>query len=205
MSPKFLYFDLGKVLVDFSVERMCRQMGEAANIDAALVRETIFAGGLQDQFECGRISDRQFHELFCQRTGSRADFDALAEAGNDIFNINLSIVPVVAQLAQAGHRMGVLSNTSKSHWDHCRRRYRIVADAFSVHALSFEIGVSKPATAIFRAAAELAGCQPEDIFYVDDIAGHVAGARSVGFDAVQYTTTPELVGELRKRDVRFNY
>ncbi len=59
--------------------------------------------------------------------------------------------------------------------------------------------------AIFRKAAELAGCQPEEIFYTDDIPGHVAGARSVGLDAVVYTTTAELVVELRERRVDFNY
>ena len=42
-------------------------------------------------------------------------------------------------------------------------------------------------------------------FYVDDIAGHVAGARSVGFDAVQYTSTDALVAQLRERGVAFNY
>jgi hypothetical protein len=42
-------------------------------------------------------------------------------------------------------------------------------------------------------------------FYTDDIAGHVTGARDVGMDAVVYTSTDELVKELRKRGVDFNY
>ena len=71
--------------------------------------------------------------------------------------------------------------------------------------MSFEIGALKPDAAIFCKAVELAGCRPEEVFYVDDIAGHVAGARAVGFDAVQYTTTLELVRELRNRGVEFNY
>ena len=67
------------------------------------------------------------------------------------------------------------------------------------------MGLASPTKAIFRAAAELAGCRPEKIFYVDDVAGHVAAAQAAGFDAVQYTTTAGLVAELRKREVRFNY
>ena len=58
MQPQFLYFDLGKVLVDFSVERMCRQIGDAAGVDAALVQDTVFAGGLQEECERGRILGR---------------------------------------------------------------------------------------------------------------------------------------------------
>jgi putative hydrolase of the HAD superfamily len=205
MQPKFLYFDLGKVLVDFSVQQMCRQMGAAAGVDAALVEETVFAGGLQEQCELGRISAAEFHDLFCRRTGSRVDADSLWRAAADIFTLNLTIVPVVAQLAQTGYPLGILSNTCQSHWDYCRRRYRIVADGFCVYALSFRIGECKPHPGIFRAAADLAGCRPEEIFYVDDVAGHVAGALAVGFDAVQYTSTPELVAELHKRRLEFNY
>ena len=46
---------------------------------------------------------------------------------------------------------------------------------------------------------------PQEIFYCDDLPANVAAARRVGFDAVQYTETPELVAELRSRGVRFNY
>ncbi len=205
MPPEFLYFDLGKVILDFDIERMCRQMGETAGVDPAMVREVLYTSGLELDYECGRISSRQFYDLFCQRTGSRPDFDALLLAGSDMFTLNLSIVPVVAQLAAAGHRMGILSNTNQAHWEYCLGRYLLLAGSFSIYALSFRIGVCKPDAAVFHAAAELAGCRPERIFYVDDIAGHVAGARAVGFDAVQYTSTPQLVGELRRRGVEFNY
>lgn len=71
--------------------------------------------------------------------------------------------------------------------------------------MSYELKAMKPQAAIFQAAARLADVQPDEIFFCDDIAGHVAGARAVGIDAVQYTSTPELVAELRKRGIRFNY
>jgi HAD superfamily hydrolase (TIGR01509 family) len=81
----------------------------------------------------------------------------------------------------------------------------MLRDFFSVYALSFEIRAAKPDKAIFCQAAELAGCQPEEIFYTDDMPGHVAGAKSVGLDAVVYQSTPQIVAELRKRGVEFNY
>ncbi len=205
MPPKFLYFDLGNVLVNFSVPRMCRQIGAVAGLEPAAVEAAIWGDGLQQQYESGRITSGQFYELFCQRTGRRPDFDALAAAGNDIFTINASILPVVSQLAEHGYRLGILSNTCEGHWEHCLRRYRILAEDFPVHALSFRIGACKPEAAVFRAAADLAGCLPEEIFYVDDVAGHVAAAQAVGFDAVQYTTTVALAAELRKRGLKFNY
>ena len=205
MPPKFLYFDLGKVLIDYSVERMLGQMAAVAGIAADAVREAVFAGGLMHQHETGRLSTREFYEAFCAAAGVRPDYGQLVAAAADIFEPNLTVLPLVAQLQQAGYPMGILSNTCEIHWEHCFRRYRIVADGFAVYALSHRIGALKPDAAIYCAAAELAGCAPEEIFFVDDIPGHVAGARAVGFDAVQFTTAAALADELRQRGIRFNY
>ena len=205
MQKKFLYFDLGIVLVDFSVERMCRQLSEVSGVDPARVEDVIFGDGLQEKYELGQISDSEFYDAFRRHTGTRPDFEELRTAGSDIFELNLAMLPVVTQLRQAGYRMGILSNTCRSHWEHCRGRYRVIDETFAVHALSYRIGAAKPDAAIFQAAAELAGVPPEGIFFVDDVAGHVAGAKAVGFDAVQYTTTARLVAELRARGICLNY
>lgn len=205
MQPEFIYFDLGKVLVHFELEQMFRQMGEAAGIDAGRVKDAVFDGGLQKQYELGQISSRDFYDAFCRRTGSRPDYHVLRRAGSNIFKLNLSIVPVVAHLQQADCRLGILSNTCESHWEHCTRRYRIIAESFPVCALSYRIGAAKPDAAIFHAAAELAEAHPAKIFYVDDYADHVAGARAVGFDAVQYTSAAQLAADLHARGIRFNY
>jgi len=205
MQQKFLYFDLGKVLVDFSVEQMLAQIAAVAGITAEAARAAAMDEGLMRQYESGRLSSRQFYEKFCVSTGRRPDYDALAAAASDIFTLKLPMLPLVAQLRQAGYPMGILSNTCEIHWQYCVSRYHIVAECFAVHALSYRIGALKPEADIFRAAAELAGVRPEEIFFVDDLAEHVGGAKAVGFDAVQFTTAEALAAELRQRGLRFNY
>ncbi len=203
-SPKFLYFDLGMVLVRFSIDRMCRQMGQVAGIDAQRVREALFARPLHTQYEMGEISTEGYYQDFCQATGARPDFRQLCRAASEIFELNYAMLPVVAQLHAAGWRMGILSNTCQCHWEYLLETYRVL-EQFPVFALSFEIRAAKPERAIFQAAAEMAGVAAEEIFFTDDIAGHVAGARAAGLDAVLYTSTPELVTELHKRGVQFNF
>ena len=61
MQPKFLYFDLGKVLVNFSVDQMLRQMGAVAGVAAEEVRAALFGNGLMREHESGRLSERQFY------------------------------------------------------------------------------------------------------------------------------------------------
>ena len=206
-TPNFIYFDLGKVLVDFDINRMYRQLAEVAGVDSAKVVEVMLGDHVQSDYELGRISSRQFYETFCQRTGARPDYDELLWAGSDIFEPNTSIFPVVGNLRDAGHRMGILSNTCQSHWEYCAKRFWILHRdrTFQTYVLSYRIHAAKPAPKIFQAATELAGVGPQEILFIDDVPEHVTSARAVGFDAVQYTSTPELVSELCERGLRFNY
>lgn len=206
----FVYFDLGNVLLPIDHERACRQMAAVATadgypLDAAAVREVVFTSGMELEYEAGKLSTDDFYRYFCERTNTRPNQARLLEAASDIFQTNNAIKPVIGGLIAARYRLGVLSNTNAAHWDFVCRRHSWIPFVFSVRALSFQIGAVKPDLAIFVRAAELARVTPQEIFYVDDIAGHVEAARRVGFDAVQYTSVPALVAELSRRGVRVNY
>jgi putative hydrolase of the HAD superfamily len=199
--PAFFYFDLGKVLIDFELHLMFRQMAEVAGVDSPAVMAALMENGLQRQYEMGGISTAAYFEAFCQRTGTRADRKALAKANREIFRLNEPMERLIRGLHRAGLRLGVLSNTHANHWDYCRRHFPVLQECFAVHVLSYRVGACKPDAAIFHAAAEMAGLAPEDIFFTDDMAEHVAAARAVGFDALQFTSLPQLIAELRQRGV----
>jgi HAD superfamily hydrolase (TIGR01509 family) len=203
MQPKFFYFDLGNVLVTFDVGVMCRQMGAVSGLDPAVVHGAIFDARLLEQLERGAIGDEEFFEAFCRKTGVRPDYAATARAASDIFQLRAEIVPLVSGLHRAGHRLGILSNTSQMHWDHCRRRYDLLS-LFEVPALSYRLKVAKPDEAIYRAATELAGVAPHEVFFTDDQVRHVDGARAFGWDAVLFTSAAQLAAELAQRGVRWN-
>jgi len=200
-TPELLYFDLGKVLVDFDHQQMFRQIADVSGTDATTVSQILTDADLQRRHETGALSTREFYEQFCEMTGTRPALEELSEAVNAIFALRPSMEPVVRHLHATGWRLGILSNTFEGHWLYCREHYPVLAECFSVFALSYELGAMKPDPRIYRAAAELAGVRPEAIFFTDDIAGNVAAARKVGFDAVQYTGTEALVEALRERGV----
>jgi FMN phosphatase YigB (HAD superfamily) len=202
----FLYFDLGNVVARFDHLKGCRQMAEVAGITSEQVFAAVFDSDLNRRYELGDVTTREFHSEFCRATGTNPDFDAFFHAAGDIFELNRSLIPVIAGLEAAGCRLGLLSNSCECHWQQLlNSEYGVFPAAFSVFALSFKIKAMKPDPKIYRAAAELAGVAPTEIFFCDDVMGHVIGAREAGFDAVQYTTTPALVADLRRRGVRFNY
>jgi putative hydrolase of the HAD superfamily len=204
--PSLIYFDLGNVLLKFDHQIGCRQIAELTGLAADEVSQMLFAEGLEVRYERGEIDSRQFYELFCARSGTRPEYEAWQHAGSAIFELHVPVVPVLAHLKYAGHRLGVLSNTCENHWHYLSSgRYCVIPSYFDVFALSFQVKALKPAPEMYQAAARLAGVEPADIFYMDDRAENVDGARAVGFDAVQFTSAHELARALRERGVSFNY
>jgi putative hydrolase of the HAD superfamily len=208
MPLSFFYFDLGNVLLHFDHHRAARQMADVAGLDTEQVYELVFEGDLERRCELGELTAGELYEIFCEKTGTKPDFDELERAGSNIFELNMSILSVVGQLDAAGYRLGVLSNTSDSHWRFASDgRFGILNPAlgmFDEHVLSYEVGAMKPDPQIFAAAADKAGVPVGEVFFTDDRPENVDGARNVGFDAVLYTTTPQLVRDLLARKVRFN-
>jgi len=206
MPPAFVYFDLGNVLCPFEREKEIRQVAEVSGVSAEKVREVLLGEqGILWKAERGELDDRGLHAEFCRLTGSRVEMGAFLRGNADIFTLNGELVPLVAQLEDAQIPLGILSNTCSSHSGILSDgRYSILLSPFRVRVLSYEVGATKPDEKIFWRAIELAGVPAEEIFYIDDLPGHVEAARKLGIDAVQYTTTDALLRELLARGVRCN-
>ena len=106
----------------------------------------------------------------------------------------------------AGQRLGLISNTCELHWKFVSDgRYALFPSAFEHVVLSYELRQMKPKSEIYLTAARLAGVEPREIFFTDDLPENVAGAQAAGFDAVLFNGAPALVDELHRRRVRFDY
>jgi putative hydrolase of the HAD superfamily len=200
-SIRFIYFDLGNVLLNFCHDRMCRQMAEAAQLDVQRVREVVLSDTALRQHETGALNSVTFHEYFCRETGTSVAAAALHAAASDIFALNVAIVPIVERLASAGRRLGILSNTNEAHWRFVSdgRFAPLLPGPFEQVVLSFEERAMKPDPAIYEAAAHRAGVAPSEIFFTDDRAENVAGAKAAGFDAVLFTGPDQVRRELSLR------
>jgi glucose-1-phosphatase len=204
-KPKFIYFDLGNVLLHFDHQLAARQMASVAGVTPEMVWKTVFESDLQLKYERGAISTREFYEHFCEKTNTKPDYDALCLAAADIFTLNCDTGPIVSALATAGIRVGILSNTCEVHWRLLFSDHTQIDRSFELYALSYQIGSLKPEPEIYLAAAKLAGVAPQEIFFCDDRPENVAGATAVGYDAVLYETPQKLHQDLRARGLQFNY
>lgn len=201
--PRFFYFDLGNVLLDFDHAIACRNIAALTGLTPQRVREIVFDSGLELCYERGDLTCREFWLAFCESSATEPDFDSLLAAAGRIFWPTRGTLDLVRQLKQAGHRLGILSNTCAAHWQRGAAEL-LAADraAFEATALSFELRRLKPEPEIYWMAAELVNVAAAEIFFVDDREENVAAARQAGFDAVQFTSAESLANALNQRGVR---
>ena len=204
MAIKYLFFDLGKVLFDFDHEKGCRQIAAVSGCSAEDVDAALFKSGLEDSFETGLVDATEFHSQFCQSSGGSPSKSDLLTACSDIFTMNVSMMPVVGQLAGVGFPMGILSNTCSAHWDYLFKKHTILRENFRDYVLSYESKSMKPDPKIYADAIKVANLPANEIFFIDDKPENVEAAIAAGIDAVLYTTAAQAMVDLETRGVRFN-
>ena len=195
-----LLLDLGNVLVPFSHERMCQQIGDLVGVDRASVQAATFDSGLLPPFERGEIDAAEFKNRLEAALDASFETEALHRAAADIFELSLPVRPLLDELRHQGYRLVMLSNTCTVHYDWLRSQCDIFAP-FHALVLSFQVGAVKPEAAIFEHALQQIHCDPEECFYTDDIPAYVEAGLSFGLQAEVFTGLSSFREHLRARGV----
>ncbi len=208
MSTKFVYFDLGNVILEFSHDVACQQLADRGNADFEDVQRVLFGEGLEIRLETGTIGDAEFCQVLREQAGVTGTDEMILEATSDIFATNVPVFPIIGQLTAVGFPLGILSNTCAAHWNWVCQRYAVLTECFPTRVLSYEVESMKPDAVIYQQAIRLAqnliDCEPGEIFFVDDREENVAGAIQAGLDAVPFRSAKQLITDLEQRGIRFN-
>ena len=120
---QFLYFDLGKVLLDFDHQKACEQLAIVLGTTAETIWNDVFHSGQQWKYERGELTTLELHRWLCDQYSVEATLEDVAHAAGNIFEPMEETIQLAEELAAAGHRLGILSNTCDCHWE-CARSAR---------------------------------------------------------------------------------
>jgi 2-haloacid dehalogenase len=109
-----------------------------------------------------------------------------------------SSVAVLEELHEQDVPLFALTNWSADLFPVARKSYDFLA-LFDDIVVSGEEGVAKPAPAIFEVLARRSGHRLEHCVFIDDSPANVAAASGLGIDAILFTDTGHLRGDLRAR------
>lgn len=205
---RFVYFDLGNVLVSFDPAIACANIAELFGISPSQAEAVVYASGLQDRFEHGEVSEDDYAETIrghFDRTITEVSTAAILDAVSAMFTPVVAMRDVLAEVRDRGFRLGVLSNTCWAHWNWiARQRYPLMEGSFDATILSCEVGSMKPDAVIYEAAeraAARADVRVEQILFLDDKIENVAAARSRGWRAEQCLGGEQAAAALRRHGV----
>ena len=205
-QTRFIFFDMGKVLLDFDHARINQQVGKLAGIEPAIIKSLLFEPpfDLENRFERGELNADEFHSEFCARAETQVQKQALLRAVSEIFWLNVSIMPILSQLSSINFPMAVLSNTCSAHWEYARETFACMG-LFRDAVLSYEEKSMKPDPVIYQSAIKLAqertGCDINQIFFTDDRQENVDAAKEAGIDAELFTDSRTLLKFMVQRGI----
>lgn len=199
MPSRFVYFDLGNVLVHFDHEIAVAQLSRLSGSPPDDVRRVLFTSDLQNRYETGLVDDVQFAGQLNHELNTELSTSAILEAVSAIFQPNDEMLRVLQLVRDHSIDMGVLSNTCKAHWDYiCSREWALPGDWFLHHVLSYEVRGMKPDARIYERSELLAECAPSDIFFTDDREENVAAAATRGWTTCQFQSAAQLEPQLAR-------
>jgi putative hydrolase of the HAD superfamily len=192
-------FDLGGVLIRTSAswERVLAMAGVE---DAQRVASRI-SDGPKDPvvaaYETGRIeADEFFHQV-----AEKLEIDVVhvrRAASLWLAGPYDGIDVLLDRLDAQGISTACLSNTNPFHWDMMtgETHAALPLERLTYRFASHQIGLMKPAPAIYEHVRRETGVAPDRIVFYDDLEANVAGARDAGWNAVRIDPRGEPVTQI---------
>jgi putative hydrolase of the HAD superfamily len=197
---KTIFFDLGNVLLYFSLPKMVQQLSQVCGIPIPKLQTILVP--LREQYETGQIDTESLYQTFLTHSTKPYSLSEFVHAISNIFTPNTDLWPLVEQLKANGIRLVLLSNTCECHFTYIATNYPIL-QLFDHSVLSYEVAAWKPDPRIFQNALQHSQCKPEECFYTDDIPEFIQAAKTNGLDGETFTTADALKTALIARGCNF--
>lgn len=181
-----IIFDLGGVLLDLDQDRTLR----AFNRLGADLAEINMESSIFTQFETGHILPQDFRQALKSKLKGLATDSQIDDAWNKmLLTVAKERFLLVRQLKKYAN-IYLLSNTNSIHIDYFRQyldeTFGIEAwdELFDKQFLSYEMGMRKPHTEIYKYVAEQIGKHPEKCLFIDDNKANIKGAADAGMKTI---------------------
>jgi len=198
--PQAVIFDLGRVLVDidntFLVQTFFR------NLDTRDLQELgrkTMSDPTMIEFNTGRMPPEEFHRQMCNTYRIELDYETFQKQWCRIFFTMEGMEQLVGRI-RPNITVGLLSDTDPIHWNHIKTTWPWIG-AIANPTLSYEVGVMKPDSKIFLAAAANVNTPLTKCLFIDDLQANCEGARAAGMQAVRFDGVDSLKDTLIKWNV----
>jgi len=200
MKISTIFFDLGKVLIDYDFNLAAYRVAQRSHLDAEKILEGIYPPELIAAYEGGKITCQDFFTQSKELTAFDGTWEELHDVWIDIFSPMDDHIQMARQLAQY-YPLGLISNISESHVRYVESHF----DFFPIFRKLFyscRVGHVKPHPEIYQyALAEMKADRFETLF-IDDKEENIMAASKMGWQTIHLRPDVNLKHALQSYDLK---
>lgn len=196
---RLIISDFGGVICTFDYRIFCERLAQRIHRTAEQVFAAAFGDHLQEDFETGRLSGREYHRTVMARLDADVPYEEFYPMYGDIF----TEIPATCDLLQRLHArypLYLLSDTNEIHFGYVRKTVATLS-IFDEIIVSYRIGVMKPDPRIYHEVFRRSGLPAGACLFADDRPANVEGAARLGIHAVQFESPAQLANDLLRLGV----
>ena len=197
-----IVFDLGNVLLPFDYTKPIEYFNNLKpGLGDKFADQYRANYHIHRNYESGKISTDEFLSIMTGWLDKSVTAEEFTRIFSDIFTPNEDVISLLPKLKK-NYQLCLLSNTSELHRENGYKDHEYLK-YFDKLFLSFEVGYVKPESEIYRAVESYTKKPSSEHLFIDDIAEYVEGAKSCGWNAIQFTGYDNLIAELKLRKIIF--
>ena len=193
-----IILDMGNVLLEWNKDKILQGVSDTKE-EYLVLDKAIFQSGLWERLDLGTMTRQELVLKVVSMIGSTYQKKVEEVIWNwpSYIDIYTEVFPVLSELKKKGHRIFVLSNTSKVFYDLLKEQLSPLKELLDGFVLSCDIKAIKPDLAMFKEILDKYQLDPANCIFLDDIEDNTSAAEKLGIKAYQVKKRSDVVDILK--------
>ena len=193
-----IILDMGNVLLEWNKDKILQGVSDTKE-EYLILDKAIFQSGLWERLDLGTMTREELVLKVVSMLGRAYQKKVEEVIWNWPSHIDIyrEVFPVLSELKKKGHRIFVLSNTSKVFYDLLEEQLSPLKELLDGFVLSCDIKAIKPDLAMFKEILDKYQLDPTHCVFLDDIEDNTSAAEKLGIKAYQVKKRSDVVDILK--------
>lgn len=193
-----IILDMGNVLLEWNKDKILQGISDTKK-DYLILDKSIFQSGLWERLDHGTMSREELVLKVVSMIGRTYQKKVEEVIWNwpNYIEIFTEVFPILSEVKKKGHRIFVLSNTSKVFYDLLGEQLSPIKELLDGFVLSCDIKAIKPDLAMFEEILDKYQLDPTNCVFLDDIEDNTIAAKKLGIKSYQVKKRSDVVDILK--------
>lgn len=193
-----IILDMGNVLLEWNKDKILQDISDTKK-DYLILDKSIFQSGLWERLDLGTMSREELVLKVVSMIGRTYQKKVEEVIWNwpNYIEIFTEVFPILSEVKKKGHRIFVLSNTSKVFYDLLEEQLSPIKELLDGFVLSCDIKAIKPDLAMFEEILDKYQLDPTNCVFLDDIEDNIIAAEKLEIKSYQVKKRSDVVDILK--------